>query len=46
MIKPAQEDNEDYIEDCPMCGSEAVGSDCTTDVPFLECFQCDHEWIP
>jgi hypothetical protein len=36
---------EEYdLQDCPNCGSDAVGYDGT--VPFLECFQCDHNWIP
>ena len=34
------------LEDCPNCRSEAVGYDGTGSVPFLECFQCDHNWIP
>ncbi len=38
---------EDYdLQDCPNCGSNAVGYDGTGTVPFLECFQCDHNWIP
>jgi len=41
------ETEEDFdLEDCPNCGSEAVGYDGTGSVPFLECFQCDHNWIP
>jgi hypothetical protein len=40
-------DEEDFdLQDCPNCNSEAVGYDGTGSVPFLECFQCDHNWIP
>ena len=40
-------DDEDFdLEDCPNCGSDAVGYDGSGNVPFLECFQCDHNWIP
>ena len=40
-------EEEDYdLEDCPNCGSDAVGYDGTGSVPFLECFQCDHNWVP
>lgn len=35
----------DSIE-CPNCGSDAIGYDGTGSVTFLECFQCDHNWIP
>lgn len=42
-----EEIEEDYdLQDCPNCGSDAVGYDGTGSVPFLECFQCDHNWIP
>lgn len=42
-----EEIEEDYdLENCPNCGSDAVGYDGTGTVPFLECFQCDHNWIP
>jgi hypothetical protein len=40
------EDEECDLEDCPNCNSDAVGYDGTGSVPFLECFQCDHNWIP
>ena len=41
------ETEEDFdLEDCPNCGSEAIGYDGTGSVSFLECFQCDHNWIP
>lgn len=42
-----EEIEEDYdLQDCPNCGSDAVGYDGTDSIPFLECFQCDHNWIP
>jgi hypothetical protein len=38
------ESDEDFdLEDCPNCGSGAVGYDGTDG--FFECFQCDHNWI-
>lgn len=37
-------DDEDFdLEDCPNCGSDAVGYD--GEDGFFECFQCDHNWI-
>ena len=42
-----EEIEEDYdLQNCPNCGSDAVDYDGTGSVPFLECFQCDHNWIP
>ena len=43
----SDDETEEYfdLEDCPNCSSEAVGYDGTGSVPFLECFQCDHNWI-
>lgn len=33
-----------YTE-CPECNSMAIGlNEIDEDKPFLECFQCDHNW--
>ena len=47
IVNGVDDEEEDFdLQDCPNCNSEAVGYDGNGSVPFLECFQCDHNWIP